>query len=54
MKELSFCIWSVTIDKRSKESIVFARSETGIVRSNPTQGMDVGVCVYSVFVLSCV
>jgi hypothetical protein len=27
---------------------VFARSNTGIVASNPTQGMD--VCFYSVFV----
>jgi hypothetical protein len=26
----------------------------GMVGSNPTQGMDVCVCVYSVFVLSCV
>jgi hypothetical protein len=33
---------------------VFARSNGGIVGSNPTQGMDVCVCVYSVFVLSCV
>jgi hypothetical protein len=31
---------------------VFALSNTGIVGSNPTQGMD--VYVYSVFVLSCV
>jgi hypothetical protein len=30
----------------------FDRSNTGIVGSNPTQGMDVSVCVYSVFVLS--
>jgi hypothetical protein len=30
------------------------RSNTGIVCSNPTQGMDVCVFVYSVFVLSCV
>jgi hypothetical protein len=29
---------------------VFARSNIGMVGSNPTQGMD--VCVYSVFVLS--
>jgi hypothetical protein len=28
--------------------------ETRIVGSNPTQGMDVCLCVYSVFVLSCV
>jgi hypothetical protein len=30
----------------------FARSNTGIVGSNPTRSMD--VCVYSVFVLFCV
>jgi hypothetical protein len=33
---------------------IFARCNAGIVGSNPTQGMDVCVCVYSVFVLSCV
>jgi hypothetical protein len=37
----------------SKARTVFARSNAGIVGSNPTQGMDVCVCVYSVFVLSC-
>jgi hypothetical protein len=31
-----------------------ARSNAGIVGSNPTHGMDVCVCVYSLFVLSCV
>jgi hypothetical protein len=31
---------------------IFARLNTGIVGSNPARGMD--VCVYSVFVLSCV
>jgi hypothetical protein len=30
------------------------RSKAGIVGSNPTQDMNVYVCVYSVFVLSCV
>jgi hypothetical protein len=45
----------VTVAKRSKACTVFACSEAGIVGSNPTQGMDVWcVCVYSVFVLSCV
>jgi hypothetical protein len=33
---------------------VFARSNAGIVGSNPTQGMDVCVCFYSVFMLFCV
>jgi hypothetical protein len=42
----------ITETSRSKAWTVFARSNTGIVGSNPTQGMD--VCVYSVFVLSCV
>jgi hypothetical protein len=31
----------VTVAERSKACTVFARSEPGIVRSNPTQGMDV-------------
>jgi hypothetical protein len=38
---------------QSKAWTVFARSKAGIVGSNPTQGMDFHVCVYSVFVLSC-
>jgi hypothetical protein len=39
----------VTVAELSKTCTVFARSETGIVVSNPTQGMDVWcVCVYSV------
>jgi hypothetical protein len=32
----------------------FARFNTGIVGPNYIQGMDVCVCVYSVFLLSCV
>jgi hypothetical protein len=39
---------------RSKARTVFASSNSGMVGSNPTQGMDVCVCVYSAFVLSCV
>jgi hypothetical protein len=31
----------VTVAERSKEHTVFARTETGIMGSNPTQGMDV-------------
>jgi hypothetical protein len=38
---------------QSKAWTVFANSNTGVVGSNPTRGMDVSVCVYSVFVLSC-
>jgi hypothetical protein len=45
----------VTVDERSKECTLFARTEAGIVSSNPTQGVDVWcVCVDSVIVLSCV
>jgi hypothetical protein len=36
---------------RSKTRTVFARSNTEIMGSNPTRGMDVGVC--SVCVYSC-
>jgi hypothetical protein len=36
----------VTISARSKASTLFARSDAGMVGSNPTQGMDVWcVCV---------
>jgi hypothetical protein len=31
-------------------NIVFARSNTGIVGSNPTQGMDVCLCLFCVYV----
>jgi hypothetical protein len=45
----------VKVAERSNASTVFARSEARIVGSNPTQGHGCfGVCVYSVFVLSCV
>jgi hypothetical protein len=44
----------VTVAERSKAYTVFARTEAGIVCSNPTQGMDVWclyMCVrFSVFV----
>jgi hypothetical protein len=33
--------WPVTVAGRSKACTVFARSEVGIVDSNPTQDMDV-------------
>jgi hypothetical protein len=38
----------ITVAARPKAWNVFARSNTGIVGSNPTEGMD--VYVYSVFV----
>jgi hypothetical protein len=44
----------ITVSARSKAWTVFARSNAGIIGSNPTQGMDVCMCDYSVFVLSCV
>jgi uncharacterized membrane protein len=44
----------ITLVARSKAWTVFARSNAGIVGSNPAWGMDVCVCIYSVFVLACV
>jgi hypothetical protein len=44
----------ITVASRSKAWTVFARSNAGIVSSNPTRGMDVCVCAYSVFLFSCV
>jgi hypothetical protein len=47
----------VTVAEQSEAWTVFARSDAGIVGSNHTQGTDVWcvcVCVYPVFVLSCV
>jgi hypothetical protein len=41
----------VTVAAQSKARTVFARSNAGIVGSNPTQDMGVCVCVYSMFVL---
>jgi hypothetical protein len=41
-----------TLITGTARSIVFARSNNGIVGSSRTRGVD--VCVYSVFVLSCV
>jgi hypothetical protein len=42
----------ITVAALSKVWTLFARSNTGIVGSSPTQGMDVCiVCVYSVSVL---
>jgi hypothetical protein len=45
----------ITVAAQSKAWTVFARSDAGIVGSNPTEGMDVCIgCVYSVYVLVCV
>jgi hypothetical protein len=40
--------WLITVAGRSKAWTVFARSNAGIVGSNPTQGMDVCVRLFSV------
>jgi hypothetical protein len=49
-----YIVSPVTVAVRSKACIAFARSEPGIVGSNPSQGMDVkrlSMCVrFSVFV----
>jgi hypothetical protein len=48
-------LWPITVAARSKAWIVFARSNTGVVRLNPTQSMAVCiVCIYSVFMFFCV
>jgi hypothetical protein len=44
--------WPITAASRFKAWTVFARSNTAVVGSNPTRGMD--ICVYSFFVLPCV
>jgi hypothetical protein len=45
----------ITVAARSEARTVFARSNAGIVGSNPTRGMYVCIlCVCSVFLLFCV
>jgi hypothetical protein len=44
----------ITAVARSKARTVFSRSNAGIVASNPTQGMDVCVRFFYVFVVLCV
>jgi hypothetical protein len=41
----------ITVAGRAKAWTVFARSNTGIVGSNPTQGMDVCLCLFCVCVV---
>jgi hypothetical protein len=45
----------VTVAARSKACTVFARSDAGIVGSNPTYGMMLGVCMrlFCVYVVLC-
>jgi hypothetical protein len=45
---------SITVAARSKASAVFARSDAGIMGSNPTQGMDVCVSLFCACVVLCV
>jgi hypothetical protein len=48
-------LWPITVAAPPKAWTAFARSNAGIVGSNPTQNMDVCVVyVYSVFVFFCV
>jgi hypothetical protein len=44
----------VTAAERSKAWTVFTRADAGTVCSNPTQGMDVNICVVCVFFCVCV
>jgi hypothetical protein len=44
----------ITVAARSKAWTVFASLNTGIVGSNPTQRMDVCVCLFWVCVVLCV
>jgi hypothetical protein len=52
-EELNF-LWPVTEAVRSKERDTSDRSNTGIVSSNPTGGMNIYICISFVLVLSCV
>jgi hypothetical protein len=49
------CIVSllITVAARSEASTVFSRSKAGIVASNPTEGMDVCVHLFRVYVVLC-
>jgi hypothetical protein len=46
--------WAITVAARTKAWIVFARSNTGIVGSNPSRGVDVCVRFYCVCIVLCV
>jgi hypothetical protein len=46
-------LW-ITVAARSKAWTVFALSNTGIVCSNPTRGMDVCVCLFCICIVLCV
>jgi hypothetical protein len=44
----------ITVAMRSKEWIIFARLNSGVVGSNPTRGMYVCVCLFCVRAVLCV
>jgi hypothetical protein len=44
----------ITVAVRSKAWTVFARSDTGVMGSNPTSGMDVCIHLFCAFVVLCV
>jgi hypothetical protein len=52
--ESKFILQSVMVAERSKAYADFARSEAGIMGSNPTQGMDVWCLCVCVCVCVCV
>jgi hypothetical protein len=41
----------ITVAEQTKAWTVFARLNAGIMDSNPTQGMDVCVCLFCVYVV---
>jgi hypothetical protein len=54
LTDTELCEVPTTVAAQSKEWTVFARSNTGIVGSNPTWGMDVCVRLFYVCVVLCV
>jgi hypothetical protein len=46
-------LWPVTVAERSEACNVFARSEAGIVGSNPTQGMNAWYVYVFILCLYC-
>jgi hypothetical protein len=50
--EIGWLIEQYLVGRLLTARFIYARSNTGVVVSNPTEGRD--ICIYSVFVLSCV
>jgi hypothetical protein len=46
-------IWLITVDARCKARYVFPRSNIMIMGLNPTQGLDVSLCLFCVSVVLC-